>query len=215
MISGMKVVIKKPLVISLVVLLTVAGSLWWSGAFRKLTGSQASSVRGDKATESGAPSDSKDASAGSRNAGPEPTYFAKVADGKVTQVIVADPEFIKTFNDGTPGEWIQTSYNTSGGAHYDPNTGKPDGKEALRKNTAGIGYSYDKDLDAFIPPQPYKSWKLNRETALWEAPVPMPEDGKRYSWNDKDQSWEEIKMPDVPAPSADSSAPAPSDVLPK
>lgn len=111
-------------------------------------------------------------------------HFAKVVDGKVTQVIVAEPEFFNTFIDSSPGEWIQTSYNTRGGVHV--NGGTP-----LRKNYAGIGYSYDKERDAFIPPQPFPSWTLNEDTCLWEAPVPMPSDDKPYYWDETTQSWVE------------------------
>ena len=85
------------------------------------------------------------------------SHFAKVRDGIVTQVIVAEPEFFETFVDTSPGEWIQTSYNTHSGVHS--NNGTP-----LRKNYAGIGYSYDRTRDAFIPPKPYPSWLLNDQT---------------------------------------------------
>ena len=117
-------------------------------------------------------------------------HFAKVQEGIVTQVIVAEPEFFNTFVDSSPGEWIQTSYNTRGGVHYDPNTGEADGGVALRKNYAGIGFTYDKDRDAFIPPKPYASWTLDNASCLWEAPVPMPADGKDYRWNEETLSWE-------------------------
>lgn len=111
------------------------------------------------------------------------THFAKVQDGLVTRVIVAEPEFFESFVDDSPGEWIQTSYNTHGGQH-------PEGRP-LRKNYAGIGYTYDRELDAFIPPKPHASWILDEETCLWNAPVPMPTDGKMYSWNEDTLSWEE------------------------
>jgi len=118
-------------------------------------------------------------------------HFAKVNQGIVTDVIVAEPEFFATFVDSTPGEWIQTSYNTRGGVHYGQD-GKPDGGIALRKNYAGIGYTYSYQLDAFIPPKPYPSWNLNIETCLWEAPIPMPQDGKQYWWDEEITSWVEI-----------------------
>lgn len=117
-------------------------------------------------------------------------HFAKVLDGTVTQVIVAEPEFFDKFIDSSPGKWMQTSYNTRGGVHYDPNTGEADGGVALRKNYAGIGFAYDADRDAFIPPQPYASWTLDDASCLWEAPVPMPADGKAYRWNEETLSWE-------------------------
>lgn len=113
------------------------------------------------------------------------SHFAKVVDGIVTQVIVAEPEFFQTFVDTSPGEWIQTSYNTCGGVHV--NGGTP-----LRKNYAGIGYTYDRVRDAFIPPKPYASWTLNEDTCLWDPPVAYPTDGKQYSWNEQTQQWEEI-----------------------
>jgi hypothetical protein len=121
-------------------------------------------------------------------------HFAKVVDGTVSQVIVAEPEFFETFVDSSPGEWIQTSYNTRGGVHYNPETGEPsaDQTKALRKNYAGIGFTYDRIKDAFIPVKPYDSWLLDDETCLWEAPTPMPTDGKVYTWNESTTSWEEV-----------------------
>lgn len=111
-------------------------------------------------------------------------HFAKVNNGIVEQVIVAEPEFFDTFVDSTPGEWIQTSYNTRGGQH-------PEGRP-LRKNFAGIGFTYDRERDAFIPPQPYASWVLNEDTCLWDAPTPMPTDGKNYRWDEDTTSWVEV-----------------------
>jgi len=111
-------------------------------------------------------------------------HFAKVVDSKVVQVIVAEPEFFTTFVDSSPGQWLQTSYNTHGGQH-------PEGRP-LRKNYAGIGYTYDAVRDAFIAPQPFASWLLNDDTCLWEAPVAMPADGKSYEWNEATTSWKEL-----------------------
>ena len=116
------------------------------------------------------------------------SHFAKVKDGIVEQVIVAEPEFFDTFVDSSPGEWIQTSYNTRGGIHYGQD-GQPDGGVALRKNYAGIGFSYDQGRDAFIPPQPYASWTLNEDTCLWDSPVPRPDDGNLYTWDESTTSW--------------------------
>jgi hypothetical protein len=113
------------------------------------------------------------------------SHFAKVVDGIVTQVIVAEPEFFETFVDSSPGEWIQTSYNTHGGVHA--NGGTP-----LRKNYAGIGFTYDRTKDAFIPPKPFASWVLNEETCLWDAPVAMPSDGKMYQWDENTTNWIEV-----------------------
>lgn len=113
-------------------------------------------------------------------------HFAKVLDGKVVQVIVAEPEFFDTFIDTSPGQWVQTSYNTRGGVHAEGGT-------PLRKNYAGIGFSYDSTRDAFIPPQNYQSWTLNEDSCLWQAPVPMPTDGKNYKWDEPSLSWVEVK----------------------
>jgi hypothetical protein len=106
-------------------------------------------------------------------------HYAKVVNGLVTNIIVAEAEFFETFIDSSPGEWIQTSYNTFGGQH--PNN------TPLRKNYAGIGYTYNRELDAFIPPKPYASWVLDEETCLWNAPIAKPEGN--YTWNEDEQSW--------------------------
>jgi len=118
-------------------------------------------------------------------------HYAKIENNIVTQVIVAEPEFFETFVDSTPGEWIQTSYNTRGGVHYGQD-GEPDGGEALRKNYAGIGFTYDTEKDAFIPPKPYASWLLNEDTCLWEAPVAYPTDDQMYEWNEDAQTWDAV-----------------------
>lgn len=112
-------------------------------------------------------------------------HYAKVVDGLVTQVIVAEPDFFDTFIDTSAGEWIQTSYNTYGGQH-------PEGRP-LRKNFAGVGFSYDSVRDAFIPQKDYQSWILNEETCLWEAPVPHPNDGILYAWDEETLSWVETQ----------------------
>ena len=121
-------------------------------------------------------------------------HYAKVQNGKVVKVILAEASFFDKFVDDSPGKWIQTSYNTRGGVHYEPNTNTPseDQSKALRGNYAGIGYTYDSTHDAFIPPQPYSSWTLNEETCLWESPTPYPNDGKIYSWDEDTLSWVEI-----------------------
>lgn len=113
------------------------------------------------------------------------SHFAKVVDGKVVNVIVAEADFFNDFVDSSPGEWIQTSYNTYGGKHSQGGT-------PLRKNYAGIGFSYDKSRDAFIPPNAFKSWILNEDTCLWDPPVEMPKDGKRYDWDEATTSWVEV-----------------------
>ena len=112
------------------------------------------------------------------------SHFAKVLDGKVTQVIVAEPEFFQTFVDSSPGEWIQTSYNTHGNQH-------PEGRP-LRGNYAGIGYTYDRTNDVFYAPQPYASWVLNNTSWSWEAPVAMPTDDKKYTWDEAVKNWVEV-----------------------
>lgn len=113
-------------------------------------------------------------------------HYAKVSNGIVTQVIVAEADFFNSFVDTSPGEWIQTSYNTHGGVHL--NCGTP-----LRKNYAGIGFTYDRERDAFIPPKPFQSWVLNEESCLWESPTPMPEEGQYY-WDEPTLSWKPIEQ---------------------
>jgi hypothetical protein len=117
-------------------------------------------------------------------------HFAKVLNRQVIQVIVAEPEFFDTFVDSSPGTWIQTSYNTRGGVHYGSD-GQPDGGVALRGNYAGVGYVYDAANDVFYTPQPFPSWTLGSDW-LWHAPVPMPEDGKMYRWDESAQNWVEL-----------------------
>lgn len=110
-------------------------------------------------------------------------HFAQIDENNiVVQVIVADQDFIDTGAVGDPSRWIQTSYNTSAGVHRLGGT-------PLRKNYAGVGYTYDPQLDAFIPPKFFPSWVLNEDTCQWEPPVPMPADGKIYEWNESSQQW--------------------------
>lgn len=116
------------------------------------------------------------------------SHFAKVVDGKVQQVIVAEEDFFKTFVDTSPGQWIRTSYNTIGNQHTQGGT-------PLRGNYAGVGYTYDATNDVFYAPQPFPSWTLNQSTWLWEAPTPMPTDGKMYVWDEPTTSWKEIVAP--------------------
>lgn len=120
-------------------------------------------------------------------------HFAKVVDGKVVQVIVAEPEFFDTFVDSSPGTWLQTSYNTRGGVHYLPNSNEPSGQPALRGNYAGIGFVYDQANDVFYAPQPFPSWTLNNTTWTWEAPTPYPTDGKVYTWDEATTSWKVVE----------------------
>ena len=119
-------------------------------------------------------------------------HFARVnVTGKVDRVIVAEQDFIDTLPDS--GMWVQTSYNTRGGVHYDPTTGEPsaDQSKALRFNYAGIGYTYDAQRDAFIPPKPYPSWTLDEATCLWQPPVPMPSTGGPWTWDEAEGDWVE------------------------
>ena len=112
-------------------------------------------------------------------------HYAKIVEGKVINVIKADESFFDTFYDDSPGEYIQTSYNTHGGEHKLGGT-------PLRKNFAGVGYTYDATKDAFYGPQPYPSWTLNSTTCLWECPVTYPDDNKVYNWNEKTKAWDEV-----------------------
>lgn len=113
-------------------------------------------------------------------------HFAKVVDGIVKNVIVCeeDSDFFDNFIDDEPAHWIQTSFNTHGNVHYDPNTGAPDGGTPLRKNYAGIGYIYDPVRDAFYAPQPYPSWTLDEETCIWEPPVSRPDAQHKWRWDE-------------------------------
>jgi hypothetical protein len=117
------------------------------------------------------------------------SHFAKIESGIVTTVIVAEQDYIDTIS----GTWVQTSLNTRGGKHYDPDTDEEDSGTPLRKNYAGIGYTYDSTRDAFYKPQPYASWTLNESTCKWEAPVARPEDDKIYSWDEETTNWKEIE----------------------
>lgn len=120
-------------------------------------------------------------------------HYAKIVDNKVVQTIVAESDFFNTFVDSSPGTWLATSYNTRGGIYYDPATGQKstDQSKAIRANFAGINYNYDPIADVFYAPQPYPSWTIAAPTWLWEAPTPMPNDGKSYKWDEETLSWVE------------------------
>ena len=125
------------------------------------------------------------------------SHYAKIENGMVTQVIVAEQDFI----DRMDGEWLKTSHNTRGGVHYKPNSDESDGGVALRMNYAGVGYSYDSVRDTFIPPKPYDSWVLNENTCEWDAPVPVPDnDGfppdRSYYWDENVTNWVEYWVTD-------------------
>jgi hypothetical protein len=125
------------------------------------------------------------------------SHFAKLDENNVVIFVTVG----RQEDDGKENElfartgevYKQTSYNTWGGVHYDPETGEPsaDQSKALRKNYAGIGFTYDEERDAFIPPKPFESWVLNEDTCLWDAPVPMPEGGM-YTWDEETTSWIEV-----------------------
>ncbi len=112
-------------------------------------------------------------------------HYAKIVNNIVIQVIVAEAEYFDTFVDTSPGEWIQTSYNTYGGVHTEGGT-------PLRKNFAGIGFTYDSVRDAFYAPQPFPSWVLNETSCVWEAPVAYPDadSDQIYTWNEETTSWQ-------------------------
>lgn len=110
-------------------------------------------------------------------------HFAQINENNiVTQVLVIEQDVIDTGMFGEPSSFVQTSYNTYGGVHRLGGT-------PLRKNYAGIGYIYDSERDAFYQPQPFASWTLNEDTCIWEAPTPMPTDGKFYNWDEETTSW--------------------------
>ena len=127
-------------------------------------------------------------------------HYAKVTDGIVTRVLVAEADYFDTYVDDTPGKWVKTSYNMRGGVYHIDNVPAEDqsvieGDEARqRKNFAGVGFTYDETRDAFIPPKLYPSWVLNEDTCLWNAPVDYPDGGiaSDYQWNEETQTWDEI-----------------------
>ena len=133
------------------------------------------------------------------------SHFAEISGSNniVIRVIVAEQDFINSGAVGDPANWIQTSYNTSGGVHYGDVSGSyvPDGGTQLRKNYAGEGYTYDEDKDAFIPSKPFASWTLDEDSCRWEPPVAYPEppvdpgDYKAYSWDEDSQAWVEVTKP--------------------
>ena len=112
------------------------------------------------------------------------SHFAKVENGIVTQVIVAEAEFFDTFVDTSPGIWVQTSYNTHANQHKLGGT-------PLRGNFAGKGSIYDKENDVFYAPKPFPSWTLNQSIWMWEAPTPYPNDEKFYKWDESTLAWVE------------------------
>ena len=118
-------------------------------------------------------------------------HFARVVDGIVVDLIVAEQDHISNGFVGDPNEWIQTSYNTRGGVHYlpDSNIPSPDQSKALRKNFAGVGYIYDAELDAFYIPQPYPSWTLDTQSCEWQPPIPRPNEVDTWFWDEENVTW--------------------------
>lgn len=120
-------------------------------------------------------------------------HFAEIDENNVVvNIIVIEQEVLDTGIFGNPDNFIQTSYNTHGGIHYNPETGEPDGGVALRKNYASIGCTYDPVRDAFIPPKSYNSWILDENTCWWQAPIPYPDDGLDYDWDEETTSWVQV-----------------------
>ena len=123
-------------------------------------------------------------------------HFARIKNGIVDFVTVGRDDDENREDELAHDGWTyrRTSYNTRGGVHYGPD-GQPsaDQSKALRKNYAGIGYTYDSERDAFVPPKPFNSWVLNEDSCLWDAPVPMPEEG-RWTWDEDTVSWKEVEM---------------------
>ena len=116
------------------------------------------------------------------------SHFAQLDENNIVrQVLVIEQEVIDTGLFGDPKSFVQTSYNTLGGIHRLGGT-------PLRKNYAGIGFTYDAERDAFIPPKPYNSWVLNEDTCQYEPPVQMPNDGKMYNWDENSTSWVEVAL---------------------
>jgi hypothetical protein len=116
------------------------------------------------------------------------SHYAKVFNGIVQKLIIAEEGFQNFYIDDVQGRWIQTSYNTKGGIHYGPD-GKPDGGVALRGNYAAVGYTYNALNDVFYPPQPFPSWTISAPTWTWQPPTPMPTDGKLYKWDEPTKTW--------------------------
>jgi hypothetical protein len=124
------------------------------------------------------------------------SHYAKIENGLVVQVnVIQDDYFNLNRETRYVGKWVKTSYNTHGGVHYNLETNEPseDQSKSLRKNYAGIGYAYDEERDAFIPPKPFDSWILDEETCLWNPPVPRPSEGT-WNWNEEKLEWEEVSI---------------------
>ncbi len=130
-------------------------------------------------------------------------HYAFLDENNIVVSVIAGKDETELLDGLDPETWyenfkgktcLRTSYNTYGGVHYNPETNEPSENQskAFRKNYAGIGYSYDEQRDAFIPPKLYNKWVLNEDTCLWESPIPYPDDNKFYVWNDNKGEWEEV-----------------------
>ena len=128
-------------------------------------------------------------------------HYALLLDNIVARVFVGRDDAVEGVTDwetyyAPEGYTVkQTSYNTRGGVHYTDGLPSEDQRKALRFNYAGIGFSYDPERDAFIPPKPFESWALNEDTCLWEAPVAYPEDGETYTWDEDAGDWVAVEEP--------------------
>jgi hypothetical protein len=128
-------------------------------------------------------------------------HFARIKNGVVDFVTVGRDDDENREDELAHDGYIyrRTSYNTRGGVHYTDGQPSADQSKAFRKNYAGLGYTYDSERDAFIPPKPFASWILNEESCLWDAPVAMPEDAgtgeppKRYTWDEDTVNWIEVQ----------------------
>ena len=124
------------------------------------------------------------------------SHFAKIDDNNIVIFVTTG----RDEDDGKENElslrtgdkYKQTSYNTRCGVYYDPNTNNPsiDQSKSFRKNYAGIGYFYDENKDAFIPPKPFDDWILDEFSCCWKAPLPYPDDGLMYYWDTSTHNWE-------------------------
>ena len=121
------------------------------------------------------------------------SHFAKIgSDNRVVNIIVAEEDFFTDFVDKSAGEWVKVSYNTRGGKHFSSLSNEEDNGTPLRMNYPHIGFTYDRNRDAFIAPKPYPSWVLVEDTCQWEAPTAMPDDGQAYEWDEDTTAWVEI-----------------------
>lgn len=126
------------------------------------------------------------------------SYYAKILDGRIVNVIVAEEEFFNAFVDSSPGTWLKTSFNVKAGVYYDPNTGNPHPEQERmlsediarrRKNFARVDGFYDHVNDAFIDPKIFDSWILDTNTFLWKPPVDNPMDGQNWDWDENLKEW--------------------------